>query len=164
MPQSRPHLFSAKMSFRQVYDDIGKSVSAVGTKIGGKVDFNINEVPIGKGRFENACAIRLSYVLNNNGVKIPYITGQTVSGKDGYWYIYKVSTLIKFLRKKFGEPDVTFKNPSQISFSKHKGILVFEVDSWDDATGHATIWNGSNCSDKCYFPLSNKAYLWELKN
>ncbi len=164
MPQVRPKLSLAKISFREVYDDIGKGVSAVGTKIGGKVDFNINEVPVGKGRFENACAIRLSYVLNRNGVKIPYINAQTVSGKDGSWYIYKVYTLIKFLRMKFGDPDVTFKKPTEISFSKHKGILVFEVDAWRDATGHATIWDGSHCSDKCYFPLSQKAYLWKLED
>ena len=55
MGGSRPKLSLAKRSFREVYDDIGKSVSAVGAKIGGKVDFNINVVPVGKGRFENAC-------------------------------------------------------------------------------------------------------------
>lgn len=164
MPQARPKLSSAKKSFKEVYGDIGKSVSAVGSKIGGKVDYNINVVPVGKGRFENACAIRLSYVLNNNGVKIPFINGQTVSGKDGNWYIYKVTTIIKFMKMKFGEPDVTFKNPNEVLLSKHKGILVFEVDAWRDATGHATIWDGAHCSDKCYFPLAQKAYLWKLKN
>ena len=152
------------MAFKEVYEDVGKTVSGVGTKIGGKVDYNINKVPKGKGRFENACAIRLSYVLNKTGTKIPYISGQTVSGKNGNWYIYKVKTIIAYLRKVFGEPDHTFKNPTAIQLSKHKGILVFEVDAWSDATGHATIWDGVNCSDKCYFPLSKKAYLWTLKD
>jgi len=46
----------------------------------------------------------------------------------------------------------------------HKGIVVFEVDQWDDATGHATVWDGIKCSDKCYFSESKKAYIWKLEN
>jgi hypothetical protein len=83
--QKRPNLSLAKRSFKEVYDDIGKTVSAVGTKIGGKVDYNINVVPEGQGRFEYACAIRLIYILNQNGVKIPYFPGKTVSGQFGGW-------------------------------------------------------------------------------
>ncbi len=44
-----------------------------------------------------------------------------------------------------------------------KGIIFFEVDEWDDASGNATLWDGTICSDKCYFPLSKKVMLWELK-
>lgn len=164
MTAKRPRLAAAKQAFKEVYEDVGKTVSGVGTKIGGKVDYNINVVPEGKGRFENACAIRLSYVLNKTNTKIPYIPGQTVSGSQGNWYIYKVSTMISFLRKTYGEPDHIFTKPTPLLLSKHKGILVFEVDAWSDATGHATIWDGVDCSDKCYFPLSKKAYLWTLKN
>ncbi|WP_226702028.1 T6SS effector amidase Tae4 family protein [Microbulbifer elongatus] len=58
----------------------------------------------------------------------------------------------------------THKKPKEISFTDKKGILVFEVDQWSDASGHATVWNGNACSDKCYFPISKKAYLWELKS
>jgi len=164
MSTIRPKLGNAISSFREVYEDVGKTVSGVGSKIGGKVNHNINVVPVGKGRFENACAIRMSYVLNQTGITVPYLSGQTVSGSNGKWYIYRVSTLIKYLRKIFGEPDHIFEPPLQSEISKYKGILVFEVDTWSDATGHATIWDGKVCSDKCYFPLSKKAYIWELKN
>ena len=160
----RPHIEDAWKAFKEVYDDVGKTVSGVGTKIGGKVDYNINIIPMGQGRFENACAIRMSYVLNQNGVKIPFISGQTVSGGKGDWYIFKVKTMIAYLTKIFGDPDYTFKDPQEISFSDKRGILVFEVDQWIDASGHATIWNGNACSDKCYFPIAKKAYLWELKS
>jgi hypothetical protein len=160
----RPYVEDAWKAFKEVYDDVGKTVSGVGTKIGGKVDYNINKIPKGQGRFENACAIRLSYVLNKNGVKIPFFAGQTVSGKLGDWYIYKVKTMIAYLKNIYGEPDVIFSSPNEINFSKKKGILVFDVEQWTDASGHATIWNGSECSDKCYFPISKKAYLWELKS
>lgn len=164
MEGKRPKLHSAKAAFREVYDDIGKSVSAVGTMIGGKVDYNINEVPVGQGRFQNACAIRMSYVLNKTGFKVPYISGKTVSGGKGNWYIFRVRDLIRYLRSVFGEPDHTLDKPSSVDFARHKGILVFEVDAWTDASGHATIWDGANCSDKCYFPLSKKAYIWTLEN
>lgn len=163
MSAKRPKLMDAKVAFRAVYEDVGKTVSGVGTKIGGKVDYNINKIPEGQGRFENACAIRLSYVLNQTGFKIPYIAGQTVSGSNGSWYIYKVKTMTAYLHKTFGPPDHTFNNPSAYALAKHKGILVFEVDGWSDASGHATIWNGVNCSDSCYFAQSKKAYLWTLK-
>ncbi|WP_275556011.1 T6SS effector amidase Tae4 family protein [Mixta sp. Marseille-Q2659] len=36
------------------------------------------------------------------------------------------------------------------------GILIFTVNSWSDASGHATLWNGYTCSDHCYFPLANR--------
>ena len=160
----KPYIEDAWKSFNEVYNDVGKTVAGVGTKIGGKVNYNINEVPKGQGRFENACAIRMSYVLNQNGVKIPFISGQTVSGRTGDWYIFKVGTMTSYLKKVFGNPDLTFKDPQEISFSDKKGILVFDVDQWIDASGHATIWNGNTCSDKCYFPIAKEAYLWELKS
>lgn len=164
MRNKRPKLSAAKAAFREVFDDVGKTVSGVGTKIGGKVNYNINVIPEGKGRFENACAIRLSYVLNRTANKVPYISGQTVSGKDGNWHIFKVKTLIVYLKKIYGEPDKTIDNPTIAKFSSYKGILVFEVDEWVDASGHATIWDGAHCSDKCYFPISKRAYIWTLKN
>jgi len=68
------------------------------------------------------------------------------------------------LTKKFGNPDYTISNPTSLKVSKYKGLIVFEVDEWVDASGHATIWDGVNCSDKCYFTKSKKAYIWELKN
>lgn len=156
----RPKLRDAIREFKKI--NVG--VSEVGTLIGGKVDYNINTLTKIQGRFENACAIRMSYVLNNTGVKLPYISGQTVSGKNGSWYIYKVKTLIGYLTKTFGEPDHTISMPTAAKVSTYKGIIVFEVDGWVDASGHATIWDGANCSDRCYFTKSKKAHIWVLKN
>ena len=104
--EKRPKLFQAIHAF----NDVNKSVSEVGSFIGGKVDYNINTLTKAEGRFENACAIRISYVLNKNGIKIPSISGQTVSGKNGNWYIYRVKTLIQYLKKIFGEPDYFTEN------------------------------------------------------
>lgn len=156
----RPKLFQALNSFKEV----NKTTAEVGTLIGGKVDYNINTLTPVQGRFENACAIRMSYVINKTGTKIPHISGQTVSGKNGNWYIFKVKTLIQYLNKIYGKPDHVIENPTTSKITKFKGILVFEVDQWSDASGHATIWDGTNCSDKCYFTQSKRAYLWTLKN
>lgn len=124
--------------------------------IGGKVEAN---------NFANSCAIRVSRSLNYSGLSIKYIPPNlTVSGSDGKWYIYRVKELIKYLKSNFGEPDISVVNkPYQEKLKGKKGIIIFEVDAWDDASGHATLWDGLTCSDKCYFPLSKKVMLWELK-
>lgn len=101
-------------------------------------------------------------LIKKTGVKVPFLAGKTVSGGKGNWYMYKVRDLIDFLYKKFGDPDVTIENPTISTFRSHKGILVLDVDQWTDATVHATIWSGVDCSDKCYFPIYKKAYLWTL--
>lgn len=31
--------------------------------------------------------------------------------------------------------------PSPGKLAKHEGIIIFEVDQWDDATGHTTVWD-----------------------
>jgi hypothetical protein len=102
--------------------------------------------------------------LNYSGHKVDYIPPNlNVSGSDGNWYIYRIKELIKYLGSKFGDPDIVVENePYQKSFSNKKGIIVFEVDAWSDASGHANLWDGVTCSDKCYFPLSKKVMLWEL--
>lgn len=79
------------------------------------------------------------------------------------WYIFKVADLISFIEANLGKPDITIKSNIDIkSFKDKKGLIVFNV-GWDDATGHATLWNGTGCSDSCYFQQASEAMLWELK-
>ncbi|MCL2894490.1 type VI secretion system amidase effector protein Tae4 [Brenneria tiliae] len=148
----------------QRFSEINIPVSDVGKQIGGNVGLNIKlgEEDPTQG-FTNACAIRMSYTLNYSGVKIERGTWKTVSGSDRNWYIFRVKDLIPYLRYKFGAPDKTVKNPAIGDFVNMKGILVFTVDSWSDASGHATLWNGSTCSDHCYFPQATEASIWLLK-
>lgn len=124
--------------------------------IGGKVKAS---------NFTNSCAIRLSRSLNYSGHSVDYIPPNlTVSGEDSKWYIYRVTEMVKYLTKKFGPPDIIVKSkPYQPELKGKKGIIAFEVDGWDDASGHATLWDGNFCSDKCYFPLSKKVMLWTLR-
>jgi hypothetical protein len=54
MSSKRPHLSLALSSFKEIYDDVGKSVPAVGRAIGGKVNYNINSLKPEQGAFQNA--------------------------------------------------------------------------------------------------------------
>ncbi|EOD3494093.1 type VI secretion system amidase effector protein Tae4 [Cronobacter malonaticus] len=148
----------------QRFSEVNVPVSVVGQKIGGKVGVNIK---IGENSdtegFKNACAIRMSYALNYSGSKIERGPWLTVSGADKNWYIYRVKDLKPYLIYKFGAPDKTVKNPTVNDFKNMTGILVFSVSGWNDASGHATLWNGNICSDHCYFPMSTEASIWLLK-
>lgn len=161
MALPRPLFQTMWHHFIVIYGD--GSVPSVGKKIGGKVQENIElGVKDPKIGFTNACAIRMSYSLNNSGISIPKGVWKTVSGSDKKQYIYRVSDLIKYLSQTFGKPDKSVRNPKPSDFARLKGILVFGVH-WSDATGHATLWNGSVCSDHCYFPVAAEASIWLLK-
>jgi hypothetical protein len=148
--------------FSSIYGD-GK-VTSVGKKIGGKVQYNI-ELALTRPQegFKNACAIRMSYSLNYSGIPINKGAWATVSGADRKQYIYRVTDLLSYLQVNFGKADKTVKNPKPADFEGMTGILVFNVRGWDDASGHATLWDGRTCSDHCYFPTSLEASIWVLK-
>ena len=158
---SRPAFSMMWTNFAIVY---GKGeIAQVGETIGGKVGENIalgfKDPKLG---FTNACAIRLSYSLNYSGHPILRGPWNTVSGGDKKLYLYRVKDLLTYLNSKFGPPDKTTKSPKPSDYYGLKGILVFDV-SWNDASGHATLWDGSSCSDHCYFPVAASASLWLLK-
>ncbi|YCI28670.1 type VI secretion system amidase effector protein Tae4 [Erwinia sp. PK3-005] len=146
------------------YSEVNVSVSKVGEKIGGNVGLNISlgEKDLNQG-FTNACAIRMSYVLNYTGSKIKRGAWKTVSGKDKNWYIYRVRDFLSYMNEVYGKPDKSVINPTVHDFKGLNGILIFNVNGWSDASGHATLWNGNTCSDHCYFPLANEASIWILK-
>lgn len=88
-------------SFNEAWSAFGKvnfPVADVGRIIGGNVGQNISG-----GYFENACPIRMSYVLNATGFSIsrssPYAT---VSGSDKKFYIYRVNDMIEHLTQIMG--------------------------------------------------------------
>jgi len=140
------------------FSRVNGSVSHVGQVIGGKVRANIDA-----GIFTNACAIRMSYVLNRTGHPVRSGAGATSSGADGARYLYRVRDLAPYLETLFGKPDQVVANPGMSQFAGRKGIIVFDVAIWSDASGHATLWNGTSCSDTCYFAESSRASLWELQ-
>ena len=85
---NRPSFAQSWMRFAEV----NVPVADVGKKIGGKVEENIKS-----GIFQNACPIRMSYVLNYVGVAIPASGYAVVSGADKKWYIFRVNEMMTFL-------------------------------------------------------------------
>lgn len=164
----RPRFSAAWAAAMRIYAPIN-SAEKVARTIGGNVAININSRDP-KLRWDNTCAVRLSYILGQAGMPIPYIPGQTVSGADKRWYFFRVKHLIRFLEQRWGKAEVIQFPPSRGSntLADRQGIILFEVSGWSNATGHATLFNGLTCYDRCYFnePGANyrtdRAHFWSL--
>lgn len=137
--------------------------------IGGKVEYNYDI-----GVFSNACATRVSRALNGaSGVHLikffkdigptGKMEAQVSSGKNGLWHIFRVKMLVKYLKSKYGNPEELLPSEYKFKLKDRKGIIVFEVSGWDDATGHADLWDGNKCLWKGYGGLANKVLFWEAK-
>lgn len=155
----------------KIFSLVNVSVNTVGKRIGGKVKQNIDIPEKEKGKWTNACTIRMSLILNNTGFPIKPGKYSTVSGKMGGVYIHRVDEMISYLRDIFGEPDIVVNHiPRPNDFSSMKGILIVTGRGGGDANGHVTLWDGSTCADTCHLagdeknitftPL--KAALWVL--
>lgn len=142
-------------------------VAAVGQKIGGNVQKNIDAQI-----FQNACPIRMSYVLNETGFPITKGNGyETVSGRDKRLYLFRVNDMMDYLERLFGKAEKTVKAPKPTDFTAMKGILVVKGHGWSNARGHVTLWDGTRCVDTCHLMYDPEngpfvpeiASLWVLK-
>lgn len=109
--------------------------------------------------YANACALRLSRSFNYGGMPIKQSTrGYKVKGSDDKPYLLRVREMITFVELNLGKADITFKPKNNEDVSSQlrgkKGIIIFKISGWRDASGHVTLWNGSDCGDSCYF-ISN---------
>lgn len=144
-------------------------VAEVGRKIGGNVQKNV-EMPI--GGFQNACPIRMSYVLNNTGFPIRKSARYAmVSGGDQMQYLFRVEDMMKYLEDTFGKPDQLVRSPKPADFAGRQGIIVVKGHGWGNARGHVTLWDGTHCSDSCHLMsdpdngtfVPDTAALWVLR-
>jgi hypothetical protein len=94
----------------------------------------------------------MSYVLNSTGVNIPKSPlWKSVTGADNKNYIYQVEGMRAFLLQTFGEPDIDRGATARPEdFKGKKGIIIFDVH-FTDASGHATLWDGTKAVDEDYF-------------
>lgn len=169
------------------YPDTSIATMDLYNTIGGGLPEYLKQNPVS---WENSCCIRMSYGLNYSGLSLPKApsTGGTIIGKDKKNYWIRVNDLISYLKQKFGKPEIESvggKTAVQ-SFKGKKGIIVFEVSGWGNATGHFTLWDGEHLvypgnplhdnpsSEYYYFSMkyevskgkfvqTQKVYLWELK-
>lgn len=122
--------------------------ATVKRKIGGNVNL---------GWVTNTCVIRVSRALNYAGSPVPRnLPGlNTIRGGDGKRYAYRVREFHRFLNAHVRPPDAVG------DVKGRRGIIMFKVDIWADATGHFDLWNGSECAHHCYFDEASAVYLWE---
>ena len=160
---ARPSFLAAWNASQKIYD-ASNPADKVAEVIGGVVAINIRHPT---QPWENTCAVRMSYILNQTGTYIPAIANKTVTGKDRRNYFYRVNDLADFLRRHWGKPKI-IKYPPSNALIRQKGIILFEVRGWSTASGHATLYDGNSCYDHCYFNereanyQTTKAYFWKL--
>jgi hypothetical protein len=99
---------------------------------------------------KNTCVLRMSRAFNYAG-RIHELPAhhhglKTVHGADHKNYAYRVAQFIRYLRWKYGEPDVVSKQGviTADPFNGKKGVIAWNVKGWGDATGHFTLWDGQD--------------------
>ena len=146
----------------EMYNSVGGDVASV---------FNYNQKKYGDdNQYGNTCALRMSVALNKSSndidTDVKNSKGQTMyteKGEDGKDYALRKSDLKDYMKGEYGKADISTKSTDK-DFDKkvadikgQKGVIVYDVTGWSDATGHITIYNGNgNCGHDCYFPDSDK--------
>ncbi len=143
---------SALPNFRQMWNKYPNGeADEVKAMIGGNV--NLDWVV-------NTCVVRVSYCFNYCQRPIPAGFGGllTIRGGDGKRYAVRVAEFKLFLDAKYGEADV--ESASSAAFGGKQGIIMFDVATWGDATGHVDLWDGTRAKHKAYFAESSTVRLW----
>jgi len=109
----------------------------------------------------NTCVIRTSQAMNAAGgtFAIPsnFAGLETVKGKDGRRYAFRVVELAKYLLATYGRPQVT----SSAGAIGHRGVILFDREGWSDANGHFDIWNGTSVKYSDYSSTSTNVFVWQ---
>lgn len=120
---------------------------------------------------DNTCVLRVSRAFNYSGNLIPRSSTDeilTIKGGDGRNYAIRVREFTRYMRRKYGAPSYEHEYPAPgggevpASFKGRQGVIIFEVEGWTDATGHADLWNGTTCRHHCYFNKASRVMLWEV--
>ncbi len=142
-------------------------------EIGGLVEVNGN-LPFDQGQWTNACTVRLSYMLNKAGHKIPRARPKTVSGANEDQYYYRIADFEVYMIEAYGEPDLAILDGSanQFDLPITPGIVLMDFPD-SSFTGHVTIWNGAGTVDganiggyrvlfwdlPCFIPVEREAIV-----
>jgi hypothetical protein len=131
----------------------------------------------------NTCAIRVSYAMNEAGFvidhavqdqrsltdpngKINFISDRS-GVRNGRYYVYRVDEFARYMLKKYGKPQIWGKGDKKggddlrRAVQGRKGVILFVVKSWSDATGHFDLWDGSKASHDDYFSVASDVFLWQ---
>jgi RHS repeat-associated protein len=146
---------------KQVYNNVGGEAAKA---------YNDHESDGDQNPYANTCALRMSLALNKSGNDIDTDvknskgkTMATLEGSDGKDYAIRKSDIKDYMKGEYGKADISAKSTDKDFDQKvseikgQKGVIVFDVTGWSDATGHVTIYDGKgNCGHDCYFPDSDK--------
>lgn len=131
---------------------------------------------------KNTCAIRVTYAMNFSRVpeflvrrnaiastsrgRIEYIShGRSRSGPPApeHAYIFRVTELANYMLQKYGKPQVWAKKTDNPRAAVHgkKGVILFVVSGWSDATGHFDLWTGQEPAGSEYFDKASDVFLWQ---
>jgi len=174
-----------KPSWAQVYANFPKKSD--GSEMCGEDVYNLvgGTVRALMPASKNACAVRVSRALLYSGVNIPYIQDHTFLGADGKYYFLSAAKLYNWLRKTFGQPNLSLSQsqggPRGVNFPSllagHKGIYLMQPNypAQFKASGHSSLYTGNSCithncdgtsNNGCYFDPQgglHKISLWELQ-
>lgn len=112
----------------------------------------------------NSCTIRLSHALNSTTHLVrPIGSVEMITGIKGK-YIIKVTEMIKYLKLRYGQPQVNaFGNEEKMkaAVKDKKGIICFN-GKLGGAMGHFDLWNGTSARYSDYFDMVPNVLLWEV--
>jgi len=151
--------------------------------IGGQFPKFKNQIELNSSWLANSCAFRMSRGLNLSGIKLPIksISTQLVlKGGDGNNYWGRVKELYPIIKSSLGKPLLetslkkaklgeTKEKMSDLEMNKYyasKGIIMFEVSGWGDASGHFTIWDGNHLiypGDPLHDDPTSEYYYFHMK-
>lgn len=113
----------------------------------------------------NACAVRLSYALNCiAGHEIPHdppgVRGHVWQGVNGN-FILGSKGFANYLTRTYGEPTKISPSVHQQDHAGRRGIVFFDVRTWDDANGHVALWDGTKGYRGQFFDEAKQIWFWE---
>ncbi len=72
-----------------------------------------------------------------------------------------MKALIAYLSKFYGSPKIVSPGKYKQTLKGKKGIIIFEIKGWSDATGHADLWDGSKVVRDDYGSKAHNILFWE---
>jgi hypothetical protein len=144
------------------YPNPGGTAAEAKRTIGGQVD---------AAWITNTCVIRISRSFNASGNPIPAVADDglaTIKGGDGENYALRVREFTRWMKRRYGQPDLVHEASTPeggevpAAFLGRQGVIIFEVEGWTDATGHADLWNGARCRHADYFARAQTVMLWDV--
>jgi len=115
--------------------------------------------------------------------------GLVITGDDGKWYAPRVAEMALYLKKFYDATPLTFRKSAEVremltdrsnlydsanvaeterienevrALGK-KGIMMFNVALWSDATGHFEVWNGEIAKGHARFMEAQEVFLWVVE-